>query len=73
MEKLLIENRGPAITRTNYWSTPHAADGYLHLSPNAGALRILVPPPTEPLLGSLPATGTPCEIANAIDEGRPVY
>jgi len=38
-----IENDGPSLVSTNYWSTPHAQRGLLYLSGNAGALRLLVP------------------------------
>ena len=43
-----IANDGPKILSTDYWQTPHAAAGYAYLSGNAGALRLLVPPPLEP-------------------------
>ena len=41
---LFIDNDGPAITRTNYWSTDLARRGTFYLSANAGAFRLLVPP-----------------------------
>lgn len=40
-----IQNDGPRIVSTNYWSTPHAAQGFFYLSWNAGAARLLVPRP----------------------------
>jgi hypothetical protein len=40
---ITIENDGPEIISTNYWTTPHAQRGYYHLSINAGAFRLLVP------------------------------
>ena len=70
---LVIANEGAAITRTNYWSSPAARAGYLYLSAAAGALRILVPAPTEPRLAELPPTGTPVEISDDIVNNRPVY
>lgn len=42
-----IENNGPEILATNYWQSEHAARGYLYLSINAGAFRLLVPPAQE--------------------------
>ncbi|MGB6053727.1 MAG: hypothetical protein WBG17_00660 [Burkholderiaceae bacterium] len=38
-----IINDGPAIVRTNYWETKHAAAGYVYGTWNAGALRLLIP------------------------------
>lgn len=72
-DQLVIVNTGPGIASTNYWSSPAGRGGYLHLSPSAGALRILVPPTVEHLLGNLPKVGTSAEIANDRDSGRPVY
>lgn len=40
---ITIENRGQAILTTDYWDTPHAHAGYLYLSWNAGAGRLLIP------------------------------
>ena len=39
-----IDNEGQRIIRTDYWQTPHAAQGLLYCSINAGAVRLLVPP-----------------------------
>lgn len=44
---LTIENNGQEILSTNYWSSEHAARGYLYLSINAGAFRLMVPPARE--------------------------
>lgn len=44
---LTIQNNGPEIVSTNYWQTEHAACGYVYLSINAGAFRILIPPSQE--------------------------
>lgn len=57
---LTIRNSGQAVVATNYWSTPHAANGLLYISINAGAIRVLVPPATAYLLAELPPVGTPC-------------
>lgn len=44
MEELLtIENRGKFLANTNYWDSQAAKLGYLYVSWNAGACRILVP------------------------------
>jgi hypothetical protein len=43
MDLIRIENDGPEIVVTNYWSTPNAKAGYYFLSINAGAFRLLVP------------------------------
>lgn len=40
---ITIGNKGPEIDSTNYWDTEHAQSGYLYLSFNAGAARLLVP------------------------------
>ncbi len=56
-----IANDGQAVVSTSYWSTPHADAGYLYVSINAGAIRVLVPAATAYLLDELPPVGTPCE------------
>ena len=43
-EVILIENQGPLVSGTNYFESELAAAGYYYLSPNSGALRLLVPP-----------------------------
>ena len=40
---LKIENNGPEIISTNYWSSRAANRGYVFLSINAGCFRLLVP------------------------------
>lgn len=40
---IAIESDGQTLVATNYWQTEHAAGGYLYLSWNAGAARLLVP------------------------------
>jgi hypothetical protein len=43
MSALLITNHGPLITSSTYWDGEYAAKGFLYLSTNAGAYRLLVP------------------------------
>lgn len=40
---LIIENKGQDIVRTFFWETEMAKRGFLFLSSNAGAFRLLVP------------------------------
>ena len=54
---LTITNHGQVLTSTNYWDSPHAQAGLLYLSGNAGALRLLVPGPSEGMLAEM-RTGT---------------
>lgn len=42
-----IDNAGPLIVATDYWTTEYARAGYFYLSLNAGAVRLLVPPAEE--------------------------
>ncbi len=39
-----ITNNGPLILSTNYWQSDYANNGYAFISPNAGAIRLLLPP-----------------------------
>ena len=41
---IVIENHGSLITSTNYWQSDLARAGKLFVSPNAGVIRVLVPP-----------------------------
>lgn len=50
MSALIIENRGQAIVRTNYWDSEAAQHGFLYLSWNAGAGRVLVPDSQKSIL-----------------------
>jgi len=43
MSTITITNHGQWITHTDYWQSPIEAAGKLYLSPNAGAIRILIP------------------------------
>lgn len=40
---IVIQNRGQAIASTDYWDSDHARAGFLYLSWNAGAARLLLP------------------------------
>jgi hypothetical protein len=67
---------GPRVVETSYWSSPHARSGYLQISINAGAVRVLVPPAVERrLLSELPPVGTPCRYVQDARSGmrRIVY
>jgi len=48
-----ITNHGPLITATDYWGSGYAASGKMILSPNAGAIRCLMPPVMYAILGEL--------------------
>ncbi|MFK1437590.1 hypothetical protein ACIU0H_28585 [Pseudomonas aeruginosa] len=48
-----IENDGQSITRTNYWDSVHATEGYAFLSWNAGAGRVLLPDALAPALADM--------------------
>lgn len=41
---VLIASEGQAIVDTTYWDTPQARAGAVLLSPNDGAIRLLIPP-----------------------------
>jgi len=47
---LKIVNDGQRIVETNYWGTEHARRGFLYLSWNAGAGRLLVPDSARQML-----------------------
>jgi len=64
-----IANDGQAVVSTSYWSTPHADAGYLYVSINAGAIRVLVPAATAYLLDELPPAG--CADMQHHPAGRP--
>jgi len=50
---LLIENNGREIKNTNYWNSPHAKRGFLFLTWNAGAARLLVPGSARGILAEM--------------------
>ncbi|EOU0021616.1 hypothetical protein ACNERT_005202 [Escherichia coli] len=45
-----IENEGQAVAETDYWQSVQAQAGYVYLSWNAGAARLLVPDAAKHLL-----------------------
>lgn len=45
-----VVNEGQAIKHTDYWKSEQARAGYLFLSWNAGAARLLLPDASEALL-----------------------
>lgn len=47
---ITITNRGQAIAETDYWSSEQARAGYLFLSWNAGAGRVLLPDSQKQML-----------------------
>jgi hypothetical protein len=47
---LVITNNAQEITDTNYWDSPQALRGWLFLSWNAGAARLLVPSASAAML-----------------------
>ncbi len=53
MKLFQVENAGPEILSTNYFETEHAALGYIFLSVNAGAFRLLLPPTLEVQLAEM--------------------
>jgi hypothetical protein len=44
---VVIVNDGPELSSTTYWDSAEAANGFVFLSYNDGALRLLVPPLLE--------------------------
>ena len=50
---MLIVNKGQAIERTDYWDSPQGQAGYLFLSWNAGAGRVLLPDAAKGMLKDL--------------------
>jgi len=50
-----IDNHGPLITATDYWESEVAAAGKMIVSPNAGAIRVLIPRQLRPVLNDLRA------------------
>jgi hypothetical protein len=52
---IAVQNHGPLITSTNYWESELARAGKLFVSPNAGAIRVLLPPSVRPVLNELRA------------------
>jgi hypothetical protein len=48
-----VRNADQEVRATTYWGTEHASRGYLYLSFNGGALRVLVPEPAAGVLAQL--------------------
>jgi hypothetical protein len=53
--ELVIRNNGPDIAATNYWGTQLCAGGLFYLTPNAGTMRLLMPPSQEVALQEMRA------------------
>lgn len=53
LSTLTITNHGQLITETNYFDSAHARAEKVIVSPNAGAIRCLIPPALAPLIGEL--------------------
>src|SRR5690606_1522619 len=64
-----IQNDGPLIVATDYWNTPHARRGLFYVSINAGAVRLLVPPPQEGTLADM-QTGQYVIVTRGLWNGR---
>jgi hypothetical protein len=47
---IIIHNQGQAIRSTSYWDSEQAKAGYVYLSWNAGAGRLLIPDRLKPIL-----------------------
>ena len=47
---LIIHNQGQAIRSTSYWDSEQAQAGYVYLTWNAGAGRLLIPDRLKPIL-----------------------
>lgn len=45
-----ICNDGKRIVSTNWWDLPYAKEGYIYVSVNAGAFRILLPDKDQQML-----------------------
>ncbi len=52
-----IENEGQAVAGTDYWQSVQAQAGYVYLSWNAGAARLLVPDAAKHLLREMRGGG----------------
>ena len=53
-----IENEGQAVAGTDYWQSVQAQAGYVYLSWNAGAARLLVPDAAKHLLREMRGLST---------------
>jgi hypothetical protein len=50
---LTIENHGQLVTASSYWGSEQERAGKLHVSCNAGAIRVLLPGSMRPLVNEL--------------------
>lgn len=66
---LQIENDGPAIRTTNYWGSEADRVGAMHLSPNAGAFRLLLPSGWESAIAEM-ETATVVVVSRGPMQGR---
>jgi hypothetical protein len=44
---MIVTSDGERLLGTDYWTSPHARRGLVYCSVNAGAVRLLVPPPAR--------------------------
>ena len=65
MDLISVGNIGPEIASTDYWDSDQAQKGLMHVSPNAGVLRLLVPPKWERVLPDM-RTGKRVTLENSI-------
>ena len=65
MNLISIGNAGPEIASTDYWDSEQAQKGLMHVSPNAGVLRLLVPQKWERVLPDM-RTGKKVTVENSI-------
>lgn len=47
---IIIDNKGAELANTNYWDHPMARQGFVYLTWNAGAARLLVPDTLVPMI-----------------------
>lgn len=59
---LRIENHGPLIVSSNYWTLPAARAGKVLVSINAGAFRVLIPQSIEGMIPEM-MTGKSCVVS----------
>ena len=53
MTTIIVENNGQQITSSNYWGSDLDRAGTLYVSPNAGAIRLLLPRGWEDALNDM--------------------
>ncbi len=53
MAILAVQNHGPLIVASNYWTLPAARAGRVLISINAGAFRLLIPASQEPMIADM--------------------